>query len=57
MPKKKPKNKTPSKRWEEYKKGKPKFCSRCGPPIIMAEHKDRFYCGSCHLVIMKEKVK
>ncbi|HVN73369.1 MAG TPA: 30S ribosomal protein S27ae [Methanoregula sp.] len=24
-----------------------KFCPRCGPGIIMAEHKDRVACGKC----------
>ena len=24
-----------------------KFCPRCGPGIILAEHKDRLACGKC----------
>ncbi len=24
-----------------------KFCSKCGPGIFMAEHKDRNSCGKC----------
>ncbi|MDD1716070.1 MAG: 30S ribosomal protein S27ae [Methanolinea sp.] len=24
-----------------------KFCPRCGPGIILAEHKDRTACGKC----------
>ena len=24
-----------------------KYCPRCGPGIIMAEHKDRIACGKC----------
>jgi len=24
-----------------------KYCPRCGPGIIMAEHKDRVSCGKC----------
>jgi len=24
-----------------------KFCPRCGPGVIMAEHKDRTACGKC----------
>jgi small subunit ribosomal protein S27Ae len=24
-----------------------KQCPRCGPGIMMAEHKDRFACGKC----------
>jgi small subunit ribosomal protein S27Ae len=24
-----------------------KFCPRCGPGVILAEHKDRMACGKC----------
>jgi small subunit ribosomal protein S27Ae len=24
-----------------------KYCSRCGPGFIMADHKDRLACGKC----------
>ncbi len=24
-----------------------KFCPRCGPGIILADHKDRLACGKC----------
>ncbi|MDD1705200.1 MAG: 30S ribosomal protein S27ae [Methanoregula sp.] len=24
-----------------------KFCPRCGPGVMMAEHKDRIACGKC----------
>jgi small subunit ribosomal protein S27Ae len=24
-----------------------KYCPRCGPGVIMAEHKDRIACGKC----------
>jgi small subunit ribosomal protein S27Ae len=24
-----------------------KYCPRCGPGVIMAEHKDRTACGKC----------
>jgi small subunit ribosomal protein S27Ae len=24
-----------------------KFCPRCGPGVIMADHKDRIACGKC----------
>lgn len=24
-----------------------KFCSKCGPGVFMAEHKDRKTCGKC----------
>jgi len=53
--KKKKKNKQASKRWEKYSIDaesikKPRYCPRCGPGIILAKHKNRFYCGKCHYV-------
>jgi len=39
--------------WEKYKNGKPKFCPKCGPGVIMAEHKDRWHCGKCGYTIWK----
>jgi small subunit ribosomal protein S27Ae len=24
-----------------------KYCPRCGPGVVMAEHKDRVACGKC----------
>lgn len=56
------KNKIPSKKWQNYsiKEGKvsrKNMCPKCGPPTIMGEHKDRFYCGSCKYVEYKSKDK
>jgi len=34
---------------------KRRCCPRCGEGIFMAEHKDRFTCGTCHFTIFKEK--
>ncbi len=50
---KKPKNKTPSKKWTKYKiQGKKiersEICPKCGPGKFLGIHKDRKYCGSCH---------
>ena len=51
--KKRKKNKRPSERWKKYKivgdrVEAEKFCSRCGPGIFLAKHKNRLYCGRCH---------
>jgi small subunit ribosomal protein S27Ae len=57
----KPKNKAPSKRWEKYDvsgnslKRKSKFCIKCGAGNFMAEHKDRFTCGSCGYTEFKKR--
>jgi small subunit ribosomal protein S27Ae len=60
MAKKKPKNKRPSKKWEKYsiKSGKlerKKICPKCGEATFLAEHKDRTYCGKCHLTEFVKK--
>lgn len=28
-----------------------KTCPSCGPGVFMAQHWDRYYCGSCHTTI------
>jgi small subunit ribosomal protein S27Ae len=35
--------------WTKYKDGKlqGKWCPRCGPGVILAQHKDRVTCGKC----------
>ncbi|MFQ6137347.1 MAG: 30S ribosomal protein S27ae [Candidatus Hydrothermarchaeales archaeon] len=49
-----------SKRWELYEvkddkiKRKNQPCPRCGEGVFMAEHKDRYACGSCGYTIWKE---
>ncbi len=58
--KKKVKNKRPSKKWEKYKieSGKlvrGKTCPRCGAGHFLADHGDRYYCGSCHYLEVKDK--
>ncbi len=51
--KKEVKNKTPSKRYEQYEvsgeevKRKSQFCPKCGAGYFMAKHKDRVSCGKC----------
>ena len=44
-----------TKRQNNYDNGKTKnrFCPKCGSGIMLAEHKDRFYCGKCHYTEMK----
>jgi ubiquitin-small subunit ribosomal protein S27Ae len=39
-----------SKRQKNYTSGKTKnkFCPKCGAGVMLAEHKDRLYCGKCH---------
>jgi len=47
------KEKKTQKKWEKYEiegdtvKRKNKTCPKCGPGVFLAEHKDRFACGSC----------
>ena len=57
MPKKKVKNKVPSKIWTKYKPGdkleKSIECPKCGPGYFLANHKDRNYCGKCHYMEIK----
>ena len=58
MPKKQIKNKRPSKKYQKYKiEGnkviRSKTCPKCGPGVFLGEHKDRYYCGSCHYTEIK----
>ncbi len=51
-----------SDRDEKYEGGKLKgrFCPRCGPGTLLAQHKDRVTCGKCgysEKQIQKEKPK
>lgn len=60
MPKKKKKNKRPSKVWQKYKvQGdrvtREKTCPKCGTGYFLAKHKDRYYCGKCgYMEILKK---
>ena len=36
---------------------KTKFCPKCGPGVFMAEHKDRYNCGTCAYTEMKGGAK
>lgn len=56
--KKQRKNKKPSEKWKKYsmidkKVTRKKTCPKCGPAVFMADHKNRFYCGTCHYSEMK----
>ena len=61
MAKKEKKPKKTSKRYENYEvsgtslKRKNKSCPKCGPGILLANHKDRATCGKCGYVEMKGK--
>jgi len=50
---KKPKPKShPNKVYENYEgkdqlKRKKKFCPKCGPGTMLAQHKERQHCGKC----------
>jgi len=43
--------------WKKYKDGKVqgKWCPRCGPGVILAQHKDRVTCGKCGYSEIKTK--
>jgi small subunit ribosomal protein S27Ae len=49
-----------SKKWEQYEVSgdtlvrKNRFCPRCGEGVFMAEHTNRFSCGSCGYTEWKE---
>ena len=32
-----------------------KYCPRCGPGVMMADHKDRVACGKCGYTEFKKK--
>ena len=56
--KKKAKNKRPSKKYSKYKiEGsniiRAKSCPKCGEGVFLAQHKDRYFCGTCHYVEIK----
>jgi len=60
MPKKKVKNKKPSKKYTKYKVSGEKaeraaVCPRCGAGVFLAEHKNRQTCGSCGYTVFKDK--
>ena len=57
--KKERKPKSPSKKWEKYsiegeELKRARYCPRCGPGVFLANHKDRFTCGSCGYVEIRE---
>jgi len=59
---KKPRSKSKHKNiqvWKKYKNGKVqgKWCPRCGPGVILAQHKDRITCGKCGYSEMKVEKK
>ena len=35
------------KKVREYKYKQGRSCPKCGPGVMLAEHKDRFSCGRC----------
>lgn len=62
MPKKKVKNKRPSKRYSKYKVSgssleRQPTCPRCGPGTFLAQHKDRQTCGACGYTVFVGKKK
>ncbi len=60
MTKKKVKNKVPSKRYKAYKISGDKLeftkktCPKCGIASILADHKNRLFCGKCMYMEMKK---
>lgn len=34
-------------------KAKNRSCPKCGPGVMLANHKDRLYCGKCHYMEKK----
>ncbi len=62
MPKKKVKNKRPSKKYSKYKISgegivRQPSCPRCGPGTFLAQHKDRQTCGACGYTVFTGKKK
>ena len=60
MAKRKVKNRKPSQTWKKYKIDNDKIvrakcCPRCGQGYFLADHKDRWYCGHCKYVEIKNK--
>ena len=51
----KPKLHPTSNRQNNYDKATAKntFCPKCGPGVMLANHKDRRYCGKCHYMEKK----
>ncbi|MBS3163789.1 30S ribosomal protein S27ae [Candidatus Woesearchaeota archaeon] len=60
MPKKKVKNKRPSQKWKKYtihgdQIERARMCPKCS--VFLADHKDRYTCGTCGYVEIKPKNK
>ena len=55
--KEKRKNRKVVKIHEKYDQGaiKSKFCPKCGPGVLMAEHGNRTHCGKCGYTEFKTK--
>ena len=54
----KPKNKTPSKKFEKYevsnnKLNRKQTCPKCGSGTFLAVHKDRKHCGKCAYTVFE----
>ncbi|NIM47360.1 MAG: 30S ribosomal protein S27ae [Candidatus Aenigmarchaeota archaeon] len=45
--------------WKMYESGKikGKWCPRCGPGVLLAQHKDRVTCGKCGYSEMRVEKK
>jgi small subunit ribosomal protein S27Ae len=58
---KKPHKYTPKYKYYKVEAGKVartlKSCPRCGAGTLMANHKDREYCGRCHYTVFKDQAK